>query len=85
MMTEEERAAHEDALFRVKVQVRETRNAVIKAALLVASEQYAEKADDPGWQGELYDNMLDKACKDYASTLNFQEQVIAEGKRRNNG
>lgn len=46
-----------------------SRAKLIKAVLKFVGEQYDEREDDPGWQFELYEEMLADAAKEYAAEL----------------
>lgn len=43
---------------------------VIQAALKLASTAYNEIAEDPGWEQEMYEEMLDGAIRDYVTCKN---------------
>lgn len=50
---------------------------VVQASLLVASERFDQKAEDPGWQAELYDEMLDEMIVECAAAINTLKHVKA--------
>lgn len=51
---------------------------VVQAALFVASDNFNQREDDPGWGAEMHEEMLDEAIREAAAEMN----VLAETKRQ---
>lgn len=68
---------------RLQHEITLVREKVVKAALYVASDNFDQKAEDPGWTAELHDEMLTEAIKEYGAALNNLDELqrqAAEGR-----
>lgn len=50
---------------------------VVKASLGVAADHFDQKAEDPGWEAELNEEMLDDAIVECAAAINTLKHVKA--------
>jgi hypothetical protein len=54
------------------------REEVVRASLMLASCHFAQKAEDPGWDSDMYEEMLEEAVLAHAKAIH--ERRFAEGK-----
>ena len=61
--------ADSDERIKLRQDEQVAREKVIKAALMCASDQWDQQAEDPGWQSEYNDDMLRDATMEFATAI----------------
>lgn len=64
-----------DAMISAKQREAVAREKVIQCSLKCAADNFAQEAEDPGWESDMHDDFLRHAVKEYVSEMNFVKQL----------